>query len=88
MCVTAEHEELNDADWRTLCDALRGSIAMFDMLLAPNVATAAIAATGGALGRFRRLEVAGYSGEGTAPRARPTGFIPFYANVSFWLPER
>jgi hypothetical protein len=30
----AEDEELTDADWRTLCDTLRGSIAMFDMLLA------------------------------------------------------
>jgi hypothetical protein len=29
-----EVEELTDADWRTLCDTLRGSIAMFDMLLA------------------------------------------------------
>jgi hypothetical protein len=30
----AEDEELTDADWRTLCDTLRGSIAMFDLLLA------------------------------------------------------
>ena len=30
----AEDEELTDADWHTLCDTLRGSIAMFDMLLA------------------------------------------------------
>jgi hypothetical protein len=30
----AEDEELTDVDWRTLCDTLRGSIAMFDMLLA------------------------------------------------------
>jgi hypothetical protein len=29
-----EDEELTDLDWRTLCDTLRGSIAMFDMLLA------------------------------------------------------
>ena len=29
-----EDQELTDADWRTLCDTLRGSIAMFDMLLA------------------------------------------------------
>jgi hypothetical protein len=29
-----EDRELDDADWRTLCDTLRGSIAMFDMLLA------------------------------------------------------
>jgi hypothetical protein len=29
----AEHEELTDADWRTLCDTLRGLDAMFDMLL-------------------------------------------------------
>jgi hypothetical protein len=27
-------EALTDTDWRTLCDTLRGSIAMFDMLLA------------------------------------------------------
>jgi len=27
-------QELTEADWRTLCDTLRGSIAMFDMLLA------------------------------------------------------
>ena len=26
--------ELTDTDWRTLCETLRGSIAMFDMLLA------------------------------------------------------
>jgi len=30
----AEDEELADADWRTLCDTLRGSIAMFDLVLA------------------------------------------------------
>jgi hypothetical protein len=30
----AKDEELTDVDWRTLCDTLRGSIAMFDMLLA------------------------------------------------------
>ena len=30
----AKDEELTDADWRTLCDTLRGSIAMFDMLRA------------------------------------------------------
>jgi len=30
----AEDEELTDVDWRTLRDTLRGSIAMFDMLLA------------------------------------------------------
>ena len=30
----AKDEELTDADWRTLCDTLRGSITMFDMLLA------------------------------------------------------
>jgi hypothetical protein len=29
-----EDQELTDVDWRTLCDTLRGSIAMFDMLLA------------------------------------------------------
>ena len=29
-----EDPELTDTDWRTLCDTLRGSIAMFDMLLA------------------------------------------------------
>ena len=29
-----EDQELTDADWRTLYDTLRGSIAMFDMLLA------------------------------------------------------
>jgi hypothetical protein len=29
-----EDEELTDVDWRTLCDTLRGSIAMFNMLLA------------------------------------------------------
>ena len=29
-----EDRELGDADWRTLYDTLRGSIAMFDMLLA------------------------------------------------------
>ena len=28
-----EDQELTDTDWRTLCDTLRGSIAMFDMLL-------------------------------------------------------
>ena len=27
-------EALTDTDWRTLCDTLRGSIAMFNMLLA------------------------------------------------------
>jgi hypothetical protein len=32
--MTAEDEDLTDVDWRTLCDTLRGSIAMFDMLLA------------------------------------------------------
>lgn len=30
----SEEQELTDTDWRTLCDTLRGSIAMFDMLLA------------------------------------------------------
>jgi hypothetical protein len=30
----AEDDKLTDTDWRTLCDTLRGSIAMFDMLLA------------------------------------------------------
>jgi hypothetical protein len=38
-----EDQELTEADWRTLCDTLRGSIAMFDMLLAEcrnNSATA------------------------------------------------
>ena len=30
----ADDAELTDADWRTLCDTLRGSIAMFNMLLA------------------------------------------------------
>jgi hypothetical protein len=30
----AKDEELTDSDWRTLCDTLRGSIAMFGMLLA------------------------------------------------------
>ena len=30
----AKDEDLTDADWRTLCDTLRGSITMFDMLLA------------------------------------------------------
>ena len=29
-----EDQELTDADWRTLCDTLLGSIAMFEMLLA------------------------------------------------------
>jgi hypothetical protein len=29
-----EDDELTDVDWRTLCDTLRGSIAMFSMLLA------------------------------------------------------
>jgi hypothetical protein len=29
-----EEEELTETDWRTLCDTLRASIAMFDMLLA------------------------------------------------------
>ena len=33
MHLMAEHEELTDADWRTLCDTLRGLDAMFDMLL-------------------------------------------------------
>ena len=32
--VPADQELTDDADWRTLCDTLRGSIAMFDMLLA------------------------------------------------------
>ena len=32
--AVAEDEELTDVDWHTLCDTLRGSIAMFDMLLA------------------------------------------------------
>ena len=30
----SDEQELTDTDWRTLCDTLRGSIAMFDMLLA------------------------------------------------------
>jgi hypothetical protein len=30
----SEEQELTDTDWRTLRDTLRGSIAMFDMLLA------------------------------------------------------
>ena len=30
----ADDAELTDADWRTLCDTLHGSIAMFNMLLA------------------------------------------------------
>ena len=30
----SEEQELTGTDWRTLCDTLRGSIAMFDMLLA------------------------------------------------------
>jgi hypothetical protein len=32
--AVSEEQELTDTDWRTLCDTLRGSIAMFDMLLA------------------------------------------------------
>ena len=32
--MPADQELTDDADWRTLCDTLRGSIAMFDMLLA------------------------------------------------------
>ena len=32
--LMAEDEELTDADWRTLCETLRGSISMFTMLLA------------------------------------------------------
>ena len=30
----AEDAEFTDADWRTLCETLRGSISMFRMLLA------------------------------------------------------
>ena len=32
--MPVDQELTDDADWRTLCDTLRGSIAMFDMLLA------------------------------------------------------
>ena len=32
--LMAEDEDLTDADWRTLCETLRGSISMFTMLLA------------------------------------------------------
>jgi hypothetical protein len=32
--TVAEDQDLTDTEWRTLCDTLRGSIAMFDMLLA------------------------------------------------------
>jgi hypothetical protein len=34
----SEEQELTDTDWRTLRDTLRGSIAMFDMLLAAPTA--------------------------------------------------
>lgn len=51
-------EELTDADWRTLCDTLRGSIAMFDMLLAECVDNSETARVVGAA-RDRRAKVLG-----------------------------
>jgi hypothetical protein len=51
-------EELTDADWRTLCDTLRGSIAMFDMLLAECGDSSETARVVGAA-RQRRAKVLG-----------------------------
>ena len=51
-------EELTDADWRTLCDTLRGSIAMFDMLLAACGDNSETARVVGAA-RDRRAKVLG-----------------------------
>jgi hypothetical protein len=51
-------EELTDADWRTLCDTLRGSIAMFDMLLAECGDNSETARVVGAA-RDRRAKVLG-----------------------------
>ena len=51
-------EELTDADWRTLCDTLRGSIAMFDMLVAECGDSSETARAVGAA-RDRRAKVLG-----------------------------
>ena len=51
-------EELTDADRRTLCDTLRGSIAMFDMLLAECGDSSETARVVGAA-RQRRAKVLG-----------------------------
>ena len=51
-------EELTDANWRTLCDTLRGSIAMFDMLLAECGDNSETARVVGAA-RDRRAKVLG-----------------------------
>ena len=51
-------EELTDADWRTLCDTLRGSIAMFDMLVAECGDSSETARVVGAA-RDRRAKVLG-----------------------------
>ena len=54
--AVSEEQELTDTDWRTLCDTLRGSIAMFDMLLAECANSSETArVVGGA--RRRREEV-------------------------------
>ena len=55
---TMAEEELTDADWRTLCDTLRGSIAMFDMLLAECGDSSETARVVGAA-RDRRAKVLG-----------------------------
>ena len=55
---TMAEEELTDADWRTLCDTLRGSIAMFDMLLAECGDSSETARMVGAA-RDRRAKVLG-----------------------------
>jgi hypothetical protein len=51
-----EEQELIDAEWRTLCDTLRGSIAMFDMLLAECGNSSETARVVGAA-RLRRAKV-------------------------------
>jgi hypothetical protein len=51
-----EEQELIDAKWRTLSDTLRGSIAMFDMLLAECGNSSKTARVVGAA-RLRRAKV-------------------------------
>ena len=54
--VMAEDEELTDVDWRTLRETLRGSIAIFEMLLAEcgdNSETARVVNAA----RWRRVKV-------------------------------
>jgi hypothetical protein len=50
----SEEQELTDTDWRTLRDTLRGSIAMFDMLLAECASSSETARVVGDARRRRR----------------------------------